>query len=138
MLKLNQMTHHAISMLGWLALDRAQSCQKCKDLARHAGVSPTTAAKLLKALARDGLLTSQRGLGGGYELARNAEAISVADVVHAVEGRRGPQRDDVVAETIYRALSNLSVYEVAASLQVGPESPKQIEDQSAKNKEEEQ
>ena len=124
-------------MLGWLALDRAQSCQKCKDLARHAGVSPTTAAKLLKALARDGLLTSQRGLGGGYELARDADAISIADVVHAVEGRTGPQGDDVVAETIYRALSNLSVYEVAASLQVGPKPAGHIDHQQVNNQEEE-
>ena len=72
-------------MLGWLALDRAQSCQNCKDLAKHVGVSPTTAAKLLKALARDGLLNSQRGLRGGYELARDVASISVAEVVQAVE-----------------------------------------------------
>ena len=131
MLKLNQMTHHAISMLGWLALDRAQSCQNCKDLAKHVGVSPTTAAKLLKALARDGLLTSQRGLRGGYELARDVSSISVADVVQAVEGG-AQQRDDVVTETIYRALSNLSVYEVAAAHQAPPEVKERSENQSDK------
>ena len=131
MLKLNQMTHHAISMLGWLALDRAQSCQNCKDLAKQVGVSPTTAAKLLKALARDGLLTSQRGLRGGYELARDVASISVADVVQAIEG--GPAKgNDVVAETIYRALSNLSVYEVAAAHQVAPKIENRTENQSDK------
>ena len=131
MLKLNQMTHHAISMLGWLALDRAQSCQNCKDLAKHVGVSPTTAAKLLKALARDGLLNSQRGLRGGYELARDVTSISVAEVVQAVEGGN-QQSNDVVAETIYKALSNLSVYEVAAAHQAPPKVQERSENQTDK------
>lgn len=134
MLKLNQMTHHAISMLGWLALDRAQSCQSCKDLAKQVGVSPTTAAKLLKALARDGLLNSQRGLRGGYELARDVASISVADVVQAIEGG-GTKGNDVVAETIYRALSNLSVYEVAAAHQVAPRIQERQENQVDKKEE---
>ena len=44
------------------------------------------ASKILKALARAGLLTSHRGAKGGYGLARPAEAISVADVISALDG----------------------------------------------------
>ena len=45
-----------------------------------------TVAKCLKMLARGGVLTSQRGAAGGYALARPANAISVADIVRALEG----------------------------------------------------
>ncbi|MDX2297495.1 MULTISPECIES: RrF2 family transcriptional regulator [Streptomyces] len=41
---------------------------------------------ILSDLRRAGLVVSRRGAGGGYRLARDAEDISVADVVRAVEG----------------------------------------------------
>ena len=43
-------------------------------------------SKILKALARAGLLTSQRGVQGGYSLARPATEISAADIIGALEG----------------------------------------------------
>jgi FeS assembly SUF system regulator len=48
-----------------------------------------TVAKLLKALAHAGLATATRGAAGGYRLARPAEAISVAEVVAAIDGNIG-------------------------------------------------
>jgi Rrf2 family protein len=44
------------------------------------------AANILKALASGGIVTSTRGAQGGYMLARPANAISLADVVEALEG----------------------------------------------------
>jgi len=44
------------------------------------------ASKILKVLAREGLLTSQRGTKGGYTLARSPECISVAEIIRALEG----------------------------------------------------
>jgi FeS assembly SUF system regulator len=43
-------------------------------------------SKILKTLARAGLLTSQRGAQGGYSLARPPAAISAADIIGALEG----------------------------------------------------
>jgi FeS assembly SUF system regulator len=48
-----------------------------------------TVAKLLKALAHAGVLTATRGAAGGYRLARPAAAISVAEVVAAIDGDIG-------------------------------------------------
>jgi FeS assembly SUF system regulator len=48
-----------------------------------------TVAKLLKALAHAGLVTATRGATGGYRLARSASAISVAEVVAAIDGDIG-------------------------------------------------
>lgn len=41
---------------------------------------------ILTGLTRAGLVSSRRGAGGGYELARPADRITVADVIRAIEG----------------------------------------------------
>lgn len=41
--------------------------------------------KLLQLLARDGLLESQKGLGGGFRLARDPQNITLLDVVEPIE-----------------------------------------------------
>jgi FeS assembly SUF system regulator len=48
-----------------------------------------TVAKVLKALARAGLVSATRGAAGGYRLARPPEAISVAELVAAIDGDIG-------------------------------------------------
>jgi FeS assembly SUF system regulator len=50
---------------------------------------PATVAKLLKALAHASLVSATRGATGGYRLARRPEAISVAEVVAAIDGDIG-------------------------------------------------
>jgi len=45
-----------------------------------------TVSKLLKKLAEAGLLKGSRGVAGGYELAKSASTISVADIVTAIDG----------------------------------------------------
>ena len=48
-----------------------------------------TVAKLLKAMTHAGLATATRGAAGGYRLARRPTAISVAEVVAAIDGDIG-------------------------------------------------
>lgn len=56
------------------------------DLARETGLPGPTVQKVVSLLSRAGLLRSTRGAGGGLKLARPAAAISLADIVEAVEG----------------------------------------------------
>jgi FeS assembly SUF system regulator len=56
------------------------------DLARETGVPLPTAQKLMGSLAAAGLMSSVRGAGGGFMLARPITEISLADIVEAVEG----------------------------------------------------
>jgi FeS assembly SUF system regulator len=56
------------------------------EIAARSHIPQPMVSKILKALARAGLLTSQRGAKGGYGLARPAEAISVAEVISALDG----------------------------------------------------
>ncbi|MEO6153596.1 MAG: SUF system Fe-S cluster assembly regulator [Croceibacterium sp.] len=56
------------------------------DLARETGLPVPTVQKLVSLLSKAGLLRSARGTGGGLKLARPAAAITLADIVEAVEG----------------------------------------------------
>ena len=44
-------------------------------------------AKIVNALARQGLVTARRGVGGGISLTRKPEEITLLEIVHAVEGQ---------------------------------------------------
>ena len=56
------------------------------EMSSETGVPLPTAQKLMGQLAACGLLSSARGAGGGFALARPAKNISLADIVEAVEG----------------------------------------------------
>jgi Rrf2 family protein len=55
-------------------------------IAAGTGIPEPTVAKVLKALAGNGLVLSQRGARGGYRLTRPLCAIPVADVIEAIDG----------------------------------------------------
>lgn len=57
------------------------------QLAELHGVPAPYLAKHLQAMSRAGLITSQPGPRGGYRLAREANLVTVLDIVEAVEGR---------------------------------------------------
>ena len=84
-----------------LVLSQVDAPLPASRLAEFHGVSPTYLAKHLQALARAGLVRSTQGQVGGYELTRGADAITMLDVVRAIDGdepafrcteirRRGP------------------------------------------------
>lgn len=56
------------------------------SIAAHTGVPQPSASKLLKLLAKAGIVTSHRGVKGGYVLAHAPDQVSVADLVAAVDG----------------------------------------------------
>src|SRR3989442_15648648 len=58
-----------------------------RDIAGETQLPLPAVSKLLKSLARQGLLISSRGAKGGYQLARPAEQITVPEMIAALEGR---------------------------------------------------
>lgn len=64
----------------------ARSRLSAGQLAAQTGLPAPTVQKLVSRLSAAGLLHSMRGVGGGIRLARPAAAISLADIVEAVEG----------------------------------------------------
>jgi Rrf2 family transcriptional regulator, iron-sulfur cluster assembly transcription factor len=55
------------------------------DIAAALSLPPQYLTKILRALAAEGILVSQRGRSGGFRLARPPEKITLLDVVDAVE-----------------------------------------------------
>ncbi|MEW4449392.1 SUF system Fe-S cluster assembly regulator [Qipengyuania sp. JC766] len=56
------------------------------QLAEETGLPAPTVQKVVSKLTAAGLLRSTRGVGGGLQLARPAAAISLAEIVEAIEG----------------------------------------------------
>jgi FeS assembly SUF system regulator len=84
--RLTSLADYAVVMLAAAARHPAGARLSAAALAGETGVPLPTAQKLMGRLASAGLLTSARGTGGGFVLARGAEGISLADIVEAVEG----------------------------------------------------
>ncbi len=62
------------------------------EIAEAADVPQTFLAKIFQSFAKLGIVKSSRGTGGGFSLARPASAISLLEVVEAVEGPIMPNR----------------------------------------------
>jgi Rrf2 family protein len=76
---------HAIKALTVLAGLPAGSCAGAAAVAEQIGAPPNYLGKLLQKLGNEGLVESQKGLGGGFRLARRAEAIRLLDVIEPIE-----------------------------------------------------
>jgi FeS assembly SUF system regulator len=84
-MRLSNLADYAVVMLA--AAARAGSARlNATCLAEQTGVPLPTVQKLVGRLAAAGLIVSSRGTGGGFRLARTPDAISLADIVEAVEG----------------------------------------------------
>ncbi|TVL89614.1 Rrf2 family transcriptional regulator [Streptomyces sp. SAJ15] len=80
---------HCCLTLAWLGADTPVPTAR---LAAAFELPPAYLNKRLQALVRAGLLTSTPGARGGFRLARPPEAITLMDVVTAVEGPEDPFR----------------------------------------------
>lgn len=85
MLRISKLTDYATVILAALARE-PQRVQTAAALAERTRVALPTVSKVLKQLQRKGLVSSMRGLHGGYQLARPAAQITAAAVLDALEG----------------------------------------------------
>jgi len=85
-MRLTHLADYAVVMMTAAARREASARLSAAELSGETGVPLPTAQKLMGKLAAAGLLTSVRGVGGGFTLARGITDISLADIVEAVEG----------------------------------------------------
>jgi FeS assembly SUF system regulator len=85
LIRLSKLTDYAVVMLSYMAV-RETEVYTTGRLAERSAVPEPTAAKILKQLVRGGILKSQRGSAGGYELARPASQVTVAEIIVALDG----------------------------------------------------
>jgi len=88
MIILSKLADYGVIVASHLAADPDRQATAAA-IAAATRLPPATVAKLLKALAHAGLVSATRGAAGGYRLARLPAAISVAQVVAAIDGDIG-------------------------------------------------
>jgi FeS assembly SUF system regulator len=80
------MADYAVVVMAAAARQCGRQRISAGEIAVRTGIPGPTVQKLVSRLTAAGLLRAVRGAGGGLHLARPAAAISVADIVEAVEG----------------------------------------------------
>ena len=89
MFRLNKLTDYGIVLMAHVARSHEDAPHTARSLAKETRLPLPTVGKLLRELHDAELLVSHRGVKGGYNLAREASAISVSDIVLALEGPIG-------------------------------------------------
>ena len=139
MLRLSKKADYALMAMKHLATRTDLASASAREIAEQYDIPVELMAKVLQCLARRGLLTSHQGTRGGYRLSRGASAISVADIIQAIDGpltvtacseddhscdqyAKCNIRDPLwrIKDRIVSALSATSVADLAADLSAPP------------------
>ena len=88
MLRLSKLADYGTVVMVYLARHPQQLCN-ARDIAAQTHLTVPTVSKLLKRLTAAGLLSSVRGVSGGYLLQRTPAEITVAEIIYALEEYRG-------------------------------------------------
>jgi FeS assembly SUF system regulator len=85
MIKLGRLTDYAVTLLSQMVRGEAGNWS-ASDLAEITRLPLPTVSKILKHLAKSGIIQAQRGANGGYRLAGTAQSISLTTIVEAMDG----------------------------------------------------
>jgi len=86
MLRLSKKADYAMMAMKHLATRPDTASASAREIAEQYDIPIELMAKVLQRLVRTGLLVSTQGTRGGYALSRSAKAISVADIIQAIDG----------------------------------------------------
>ena len=86
MFKLSKKADYGLIAMKHLAEHGEFGAVSAKDMADHYAIPQEALAKILQRLVKAGLLRSLQGIKGGYILAREAQRISVLEVIKVIDG----------------------------------------------------
>ncbi len=86
MLRLSKKADYALIAMRHLAGGETGASASAREIAESYAIPPELLAKVLQRLVRAGLLVSVQGTRGGYKLVRDAQRMTVADVIQAIDG----------------------------------------------------
>lgn len=92
-MRMSAKAEYAVRAMVELATAEAGVLVKTDDLAHAQGIPAQFLVDILTNLRTDRLVRSHRGRDGGYELARPAGEISIADVLRCIDGPLASVRD---------------------------------------------
>lgn len=85
-MNITQATDYAFRAVLYLASQPAGEMVEAQSIARQQVVPMRFLLKIMPSLIKAGIVKSQRGVGGGYALARSPEEINLLEVLVAIEG----------------------------------------------------
>jgi FeS assembly SUF system regulator len=86
MIRVTKLTDYGVGLMAQMAERGQGTMATAPELSENMKLPLPTVRKILKALAKEKLLVSQRGAAGGYVLARPPRQITLMDMVTALEG----------------------------------------------------
>jgi len=85
-MRINKLTDYGIVIMTRIAAMNSDRIYTAKELSNISKIPLPTVTRVLKTLANENILISQRGNQGGYGLASSPSSISIASIVEAFEG----------------------------------------------------
>ncbi len=86
MLRLSKKAEYGLMAMQYIAA-RPGTVVSAKEIADEYGISFDLLSKVLQLLMRRDVIQSYKGVNGGYVMLLHPSSVSVADVIHAIEGR---------------------------------------------------
>ncbi len=86
MLRLSKKADYALMAMKHLAIKSDTPSISAREIAEQYDIPIELMAKVLQRLVQRGLLISHQGTRGGYKLSKPTTAISVADIIQAIDG----------------------------------------------------
>lgn len=144
-MRLTTKGRYAVTAMLDLALHAQKGPVSLGDISDRQSISVSYLEQLFAKLRKDGLVSSVRGPGGGYQLARAADSIHVAQIIDAVDEsvdatRCGGQGDcqqgatclthelwSDLSQQIHHFLANISLQELVSRREVQAVSIRQSE-----------
>ena len=85
MLKLSKKTEYALLAVKYMALKNNCNCITAKEISNGYNIPYELLSKILQKLTKKNIIVSYQGVKGGYSLVRNANDITLSDVISAIE-----------------------------------------------------
>ncbi len=79
-------TEYAIRAILYMSRQPAGEIVYKKDICKAQEITPAFLTKILQPLIKDGIVGSQRGVGGGFYLAKEPAEITLLDIIKSQEG----------------------------------------------------
>ena len=117
MLSITSKSPYAVLALAELASNTGTQPVPIGELARKRDVPVQVLEQLFAVLRRGGIVSSQRGVKGGYRFAREPATITVLEVVELLDGPLGRDADGVFADAAAAARAVLAQMTIADVLE---------------------
>ncbi len=89
-MRISRRAEYALRALLLIANDQTEKIHQIQDLSERGNIPVKFLEQILLHLRNEGLLTSKRGVGGGYSLRKRASDIVVLDIVELLDGPIAP------------------------------------------------